>query len=231
MRLQVGMNGEVRVMYSTFGLSDDAKGVGIAGCRRGRLDIVALGGRRGRLLFESFFCLAWARFEAAFRLARSVAEMSVLRVAVEMLWARGFGVLYGAALIWGAFALKLTLSAASVSASFVEERACSQRGVSVMTTSRAWGGEGLLWALGSPLRLRFWATMVILDLCARLSMLKSKFVGVRCERDFSACTTELLSLSTLSIKLQCGKSGPQNTLELHSRVMTSSCGLTVEMRN
>lgn len=53
MRLQDGMKGDERVMYSTFGCSDEAKGVGIAGWRRGRLEIVAFGGRRGRLVCVS----------------------------------------------------------------------------------------------------------------------------------------------------------------------------------
>lgn len=37
-------------MYSTFGLSAEAKGVGIAGCRRGRFEITAFSGSRGRLV-------------------------------------------------------------------------------------------------------------------------------------------------------------------------------------
>jgi hypothetical protein len=46
-RLQVGMKGDVRVMYSTFGCSEDANGVGMAGWRSGRLDIVYSSARCG----------------------------------------------------------------------------------------------------------------------------------------------------------------------------------------
>ena len=53
MRLQVGMNGDEALIYSTFGCSEDANGVGIAGWRSGRFDIVALSGRRGRLFLSS----------------------------------------------------------------------------------------------------------------------------------------------------------------------------------
>lgn len=40
-RLHVGMKGDEAVMYRTFGFSAEAKGVGIAGWRSGRLVIVA----------------------------------------------------------------------------------------------------------------------------------------------------------------------------------------------
>lgn len=49
MRLHVGMKGEEAVMYTTFGLSADEKGVDIAGCRSGRFETIALAGSRGRL--------------------------------------------------------------------------------------------------------------------------------------------------------------------------------------
>ena len=42
MRLHVGMKRDEAVMYSTFGFSAEAKGVGIAGWRSGRFVIVAL---------------------------------------------------------------------------------------------------------------------------------------------------------------------------------------------
>lgn len=98
------MKGVVRVTYSTLGDSALANGVGIAGWRSGRFVMVAFSGRRGRLFLSSSRELWWARFATALALARSLGEVLVLRVAMEALWMRGTGVLYGAALIREAFA-------------------------------------------------------------------------------------------------------------------------------
>lgn len=90
-----------------------------------------------------------------------VGDEVVVRVAVVGLGVRGFGVLYGAALILGGLAWVLVGLFGSVFASFGSGRACPQVGVSVMVTSCGCSGEGLLWSLGSPLRLRFWPAIVV----------------------------------------------------------------------
>ena len=56
MRLHVGMKGDEAVMYSTFGFSAEAKGVGIAGWRSGRFVIVALWGSCARFLRGPWMC-------------------------------------------------------------------------------------------------------------------------------------------------------------------------------
>lgn len=150
-------------MYSTFGLPAEAKGVGIAGCRSGRLEIVALSGRRARL----FLCSLYVRFEAAFLFARSSREMLV-GGAVVTEWVRGLGVLYGAALVREAFVWVLVFAVASVSVPLEDGCACPQGGVSVMGISCGCCGWSLLWGLRSPLRVRFWPAMAVrLDLCVQ----------------------------------------------------------------